>query len=75
MGHIAGSAAAIIAAVTSLLAVSIGTLIGQSFDGTVIPLFAGYVICGLTAVIVISISDRRNNMRRARSSRSMDDGP
>ncbi|MEM9028627.1 MAG: multidrug effflux MFS transporter [Pseudomonadota bacterium] len=75
MGHIAGSAAAIIAAVTSLLAVSIGTLIGQSFNGTVIPLFAGYVICGLAAVIVISISDRRNSMRRARSSRSMDDGP
>ena len=42
MGHIAGVAAAIIASTSTLVAVGAGTLIGRFYDGTVIPLFAGF---------------------------------
>jgi DHA1 family bicyclomycin/chloramphenicol resistance-like MFS transporter len=41
MGHIAGSAAAVVGSLTSLVSVSIGTPIGRAYDGTVIPLVAG----------------------------------
>jgi len=49
MGHIAGSAAAIIAALTSVVAVSVGTTVGQLFDGSVIPLFGGFLFAAVLA--------------------------
>jgi len=58
MGHIAGSASAIIASLTSLIAVSIGTTIGQSFDGTVIPLFVGFLLTALVATGLSAYTER-----------------
>jgi len=49
MGHIAGSAAAVIASLTSLIAVVVGTAIGQAFDGTVTPMLAGFTVASLMA--------------------------
>ncbi|MBR9868963.1 MAG: multidrug effflux MFS transporter [Oceanospirillales bacterium] len=41
-GHIAGTASAVIGNVSTLLAVVFGTLVGQLFDGSVLPLVAGF---------------------------------
>lgn len=53
MGHIAGSASAVIASLTSLIAVVVGTIIGQSFNGTVIPLFLGFAACAIASAGVV----------------------
>ena len=58
MGHIAGSASAVLASLTSLIAAFIGTTIGQQFDGTVVPLFAGFALAALSAIVLIVTIDQ-----------------
>ena len=52
MGHIAGVAAAAIGSVSTLVALATGTPIGHAYDGTVIPLVAGFAILGVAALVV-----------------------
>ncbi|MGE4247789.1 MAG: multidrug effflux MFS transporter [Parvibaculaceae bacterium] len=52
MGHIAGVAAAIIASTSTVIAVGAGTAIGMLYDGTVLPLFAGFAGLALAALLV-----------------------
>ncbi len=50
MGHIAGSAAAVIGTVVTAISATVGSLIGQAYDGTVLPLalgFAGFSVLTL----------------------------
>jgi DHA1 family bicyclomycin/chloramphenicol resistance-like MFS transporter len=58
MGHIAGVAAAITASVSSLVALVVGTPFGRAYDGTVIPLVAGFAILGIAALIVTESVER-----------------
>ena len=37
LGHIAGSASAVIGSLTLFISLLLGTLIGQAYDGTVVP--------------------------------------
>ncbi len=50
MGHIAGTAAAVISAVSSLISMALGTLIGQLYDITLIPMTLGFIVLGLVAI-------------------------
>ncbi len=50
LGHIAGVANSVISASQTLVSVIIGGSIGQYYDGTVLPLVAGFSICGLVSV-------------------------
>lgn len=45
MGHIAGMAASIVAAVSTILAVVIAAPLGLMFDGTALPLIVGVLVC------------------------------
>jgi len=50
MGHIAGSAAAVIGTVVTAISATVGSLIGQAYDGTILPLafaFAGFAVLAL----------------------------
>jgi DHA1 family bicyclomycin/chloramphenicol resistance-like MFS transporter len=47
LGEVAGTAASAQGAMQMVIGATIGTLIGQAFDGTVVPLGAGF--CGLSA--------------------------
>jgi DHA1 family bicyclomycin/chloramphenicol resistance-like MFS transporter len=58
MGHIAGSAAAVVGSLTSLVSLTIGTPIGRAYDGTVIPLVAG-LFAMTTAALAVTILIRR----------------
>ena len=49
MGEVAGMASAITGAVSSLISLSIGTLIGQLYNGTLIPLAASFIVFGALA--------------------------
>jgi MFS transporter, DHA1 family, multidrug resistance protein len=54
VGHIAGTASAIQGMVTTSGGALIGLAIGQLFDGTTVPLLAGFVLCGALALLVAS---------------------
>jgi MFS transporter, DHA1 family, multidrug resistance protein len=59
MGRIAGMAAAISGALSSLIAILTGGLIGQLYDGTVIPLVAGFTGLGLLTFLCAEWAERR----------------
>jgi MFS transporter, DHA1 family, multidrug resistance protein len=59
MGHIAGVAAAITGSVSSLVALALGTPFGRAYDGTVLPLIAGFLTCGLLALAVTTWAENR----------------
>lgn len=46
MGHIAGMASAIMGAASSIISLALGTIIGQLYDGTLIPISLGFLVLG-----------------------------
>ena len=60
MGRIAGMAAAISGALSSLIAIVTGGAIGQLYDGTVIPMVAGFAGLGLLALLMTRWADSRH---------------
>jgi DHA1 family bicyclomycin/chloramphenicol resistance-like MFS transporter len=53
LGHLAGIGSAIVGSLSTLMAVSLGTVIGQSYNGTVFPLLIGLsVLSGLATLVV-----------------------
>lgn len=63
MGHIAGVAAAVVGSLSSLVAVSAGTPIGRLYDGTVIPLVAGFACMELSALAITEWAERGRTAR------------
>ena len=53
LGHIAGVAAGVVGSLTWLLAILLATAIGQQFDGTVVPLAAGFVTLSVALLLVM----------------------
>jgi DHA1 family bicyclomycin/chloramphenicol resistance-like MFS transporter len=58
LGAVAGTAAAFIGAYTTLLGALCGLAVGQSFDGTVTPLAAGYFILSALCLLVVLWTER-----------------
>ena len=57
LGHIAGTAAAIIGAMTTLIAAVLGAICGALYDSTVIPLALSFVLLGLATAAAIVVTD------------------
>ncbi len=55
VGHIAGAASSIQGFITSVGAVAVGTAIGQSYNGTTVPLAIGYLCIGLAVLGVVYV--------------------
>ncbi|MFT5722051.1 MAG: DHA1 family bicyclomycin/chloramphenicol resistance-like MFS transporter [Motiliproteus sp.] len=53
LGHIAGVATSVISSVQTLVSVTVGSLIGQAYDGTVLPLVSGFLVCSLGALGIL----------------------
>jgi DHA1 family bicyclomycin/chloramphenicol resistance-like MFS transporter len=53
LGHIAGIGAAIVGSFSTFTSVPLGTLIGQSYNGTVLPLIAGLAVLSALSLIII----------------------
>lgn len=53
LGHIAGVGAAVIGSVSLLLGVPLGMVIGRVYNGTVLPLVAGFAILSVAAAAVM----------------------
>ncbi|MBL1437409.1 MAG: multidrug effflux MFS transporter [Rhodobacteraceae bacterium] len=58
MGENAGIAAAIIGAVSTVLAVAIGVPLGLLYNGSTLPLVAGFAVLGVGCLIMIRITPR-----------------
>ena len=57
MGHIAGTASAIIGSATTIIALILGASIGQLYNGTVIPLSFGFTLLGLISILIMKKTD------------------
>jgi MFS transporter, DHA1 family, multidrug resistance protein len=58
LGHIAGVGSAVVGTITSMMSLVLGTLIGQAYDGTVLPLIAGFAVLGLGSLAVMRWAER-----------------
>jgi DHA1 family bicyclomycin/chloramphenicol resistance-like MFS transporter len=57
-GHIAGTASSLYGSITTLLGIGVGMLIGQSYDGTLLPFSVGFFICALVALAIAAVTER-----------------
>ncbi|MEM0921824.1 MAG: multidrug effflux MFS transporter [Pseudomonadota bacterium] len=51
LGHLAGTASAVVNAVSSLLATGMGIAIAQAYDGTLTPMLSGFLVLGLAGYL------------------------
>ena len=51
LGRIAGTGAAVVGATSMLISLALGTLIGQSYNGTVLPLVVGFAVLSACSLI------------------------
>jgi len=58
VGRIAGTASSMIGVYSTLIGVVAGGIIGQQFNGTVIPLVGGYLALAVLAIIIVGITER-----------------
>ena len=54
LGHIAGTGAAVVGGLSTLISLALGTAIGQSYDGTVVPLVSGFAILSVLAMLAMA---------------------
>ncbi len=57
LGHIAGVGAAVVSSLTGFISLVLGSAIGLSYDGTVLPLVGGFALVGAGALIFVRRAD------------------
>jgi len=65
MGAIAGTASSVQGFVTVTVGAVIGAAIGRAYDGTTVPLFAGFLTAGLVALVIVAVTERGQLFRPA----------
>jgi DHA1 family bicyclomycin/chloramphenicol resistance-like MFS transporter len=58
LGHVAGAAASAQGFISMVGGSVIGFLVGQQFDGSVVPITLGYVACGLIALGIVLVVEK-----------------
>ncbi len=53
LGHLAGLGAAVVGVVSTIVGVVVGSIIGQSFQDSLVPFFGGFVILGCLMLLVL----------------------
>src|SRR5687767_4164213 len=59
LGHIAGVAAAVVGSFTTFISLAIGTVIGQAYDGSVMPLVSGFAGLSALSLLLMRWIERR----------------
>ena len=57
MGRVAGTASSVQGFTNNLVSAIIGTIIGRAFDGTTVPLYLAYFVCGMLALIIVFVTE------------------
>jgi DHA1 family bicyclomycin/chloramphenicol resistance-like MFS transporter len=65
LGHIAGTASAVVMSVSTLAAVPLGRLVAEQIHDTPLPLFAGFAVFGALTLAAVIAADRMPGVRRA----------
>lgn len=58
LGHVAGTASSILGFMQTVGGAALGALIGQAFNGTIVPLAAGYFFCAVVALVLVIVGER-----------------
>ena len=66
LGHVAGTASSVQGTIGTIGGAVLGTLVGQNFDGSVVPLVAGFAGYGAAAFMIVLITERGRLFRRGR---------
>ena len=59
LGHIAGVGAAVVGTFQTFISLFLGTLIGQVYDGTAVPLVGGFAALAVAALMIVGWTERR----------------
>jgi DHA1 family bicyclomycin/chloramphenicol resistance-like MFS transporter len=62
LGHIAGVGAAVVGALTTTFSLLLGTLIGQSYNGTVLPLVGGFAVLSLASAAAMRWAEQKRSV-------------
>ena len=57
MADVAGTASSLQGSFSTLIGASLGAVIGQSFDGTTVPLYTGIFVSGALSIVVILVTE------------------
>jgi DHA1 family bicyclomycin/chloramphenicol resistance-like MFS transporter len=58
LGHVAGTASSVQGTIGTIFGALLGIAIGQSFDGTLLPLETGFVLLGAAALVIVIVAER-----------------
>lgn len=58
LGHVAGTASSVQGTIGTIVGALVGIVMGQSFDGTLLPLEAGFVLLGSAALAIVLATER-----------------
>jgi DHA1 family bicyclomycin/chloramphenicol resistance-like MFS transporter len=53
LGHIAGTGAAVVGSLSTFISIVLGTIVGQSYDGTILPLVAGFAVYSSLSLAIL----------------------
>ena len=70
-GNMAGAASSFQNSCRMLAAAGLGVIIGQSYDGTVVPLVSGFLICGSCSLLLLLWSEKGKLFTRPRNVRQV----
>jgi DHA1 family bicyclomycin/chloramphenicol resistance-like MFS transporter len=62
LGHIAGVGAAVVGSLSTLISLLLGTLIGQSYNGTILPLVGGFALLSIASAGVMRWAEARKQL-------------
>jgi len=66
LGHVAGTASSVQGTMGTIGGALLGTLVGRNFDGSVVPLVAGFAGYGAAALVIVLVTERGRLFRRGR---------
>ena len=61
LGHLAGIGAAVVGSLSTLISLLLGTMIGRSYDGTILPLVASIAILAGLSIFVVRWTESDQN--------------
>lgn len=57
-GHIAGTASSLFGSITTLIGIGVGMVIGQDYDGTLLPFATGFFLCTLASLAIVLVVEK-----------------
>ncbi len=53
LGHVAGTGASVVGGLSTTISLPLGTIVGQAYDGTVVPLVSGFFVLSLLSMLAM----------------------